>query len=82
MDAELEKHEGEKAPPYPEIGFDELLGGLRHHADRLHWALQARLKARNPDELKRAIEEIKRYAVHVGNYAMFVHDNAAMGRSN
>ena len=81
MDVELEKHEGEKDPGYRDIPFDELLVGLQHHAERLHWALQARLKSRTPEELRKAIEEIKKYAAHVGNYAMFIHDNAAMGRS-
>jgi hypothetical protein len=76
MEAELVKHEGEKKPSYTEVEFDELLASLEHHRDRLHWAVKARLRAHSPDELKKADAEVQKYAAHVGNYAMFIHDNA------
>ena len=84
MEAEIAAHEGDGRSAYTaytEIKFDVLIEKLRHHADRLHWALQARLKAKNENELRKAIEEIEKHAAHVGNFAMFVFDNAAMGRS-
>lgn len=80
MEAELVAHEGQDVS-YTETKFDALLEELNRQADRLHWALQERLKAKTEAELKKAREHIEKHAAHVGNYAMFVHDNAAMGRS-
>ncbi len=81
MEAELVAHEGEKKLPYREVGFDELLVVLNRQADRLYWAIQERLKAKTEDELKKARAHIEKHAVHVGNYAMFIHDNSVMKRS-
>lgn len=81
MEAELVAHEGEKKPPYTEVKFDELLANLNHQARRLHWALQERLKAKTEVELKKAREHIEKHSAHVGNYAMFIHDNSVMKRS-
>ena len=81
MEAELAAHEGDGRPSYKETKFDALLEELNHQSDRLHWALQARLKAKNEKELEKAVKAIEKHAAHVGNYAMFVYDNAAMGRS-
>jgi hypothetical protein len=81
MEAELVAHEGEKKPPYTDTKFSELLESLRRQADRLHWALQERLKAKTEAELQKAREHIEKHAAHVGNYAMFIHDNSMMKRS-
>ena len=80
MEAELVAHEGQDVS-FKETKFDALLEELNRQADRLHWALQERLKAKTEAELKKAREHIEKHAAHVGNYAMFVHDNASMGRS-
>lgn len=81
MGVELERHEKENDSSYTKVKFDDLLGRLERHAEKLRWVIQMRLRAKTPDELTKAIEAIKKQAAHVGNYAMFIHDNAAMGRS-
>ena len=81
MEAELVAHEGDGRPSYKETEFDALLEELNRQADRLHWALQERLKAKTEAELKKAREHIEKHAAHAANYAMFVYDNVAMGRS-
>ncbi|MCJ2512483.1 MAG: hypothetical protein LN409_03920 [Candidatus Thermoplasmatota archaeon] len=81
LEAELVKHAGEKQTLWTETSNEDLEESLKHHVDRLHWALQKRLQSKTPEELDKAREEIKRCSAHVGNYAMFIHDNAAMKRS-
>lgn len=81
LEAELVKHEGERVPSWPETSNERLEVGLKYQVERLHWALQKRLQSKTPEELNKAREEIKRCAAHVGNYAMFLYDNAAMKRS-
>lgn len=81
LEAELVKHEGERVPSWAATSNEDLEERLKHHVDRLHWALQKRLQSKTPEELDKAREEIRRCAAHVGNYAMFIHDNAAMKRS-
>ncbi len=82
LEVELVRHEGEKHPAWGKCSFSDLEASLKRHVDKLHWALQQRLKAKTPVELDKARKEIEKCAAHVGNYAMFLHDNAAMKRSD
>ena len=83
---EMERHlvaHGEqwKGEPYTECSVNDLLETLMHQTAKLRSAVGVRGRSRTPEELREATDEVRKHAVHVANYAMFIHDNLSLGRS-
>ena len=84
--AEMERHltaHGEqwKDEPYTECSVNDLLETLMHQTAKLRVSVGTRGRSRTPEELREATDEVRKHAVHVANYAMFIHDNLSLGRA-
>ncbi|KKM74959.1 hypothetical protein LCGC14_1395210 [marine sediment metagenome] len=81
MNAELEAHAEEFAEqPWSAVRPKDLLLKMELHMTRLRSAMLRRLGSRSPEELQKENEAVKKQATHVANYALFVHQQIALGR--
>jgi hypothetical protein len=80
MEAELVSHEEEKkAVPYKDVPLRDHLAQLEAQAHLLRTALEERPHVKSEEDLARVDAEVTKRTAHVGNIAMFIHDNVSLG---